>query len=86
MSSQGAIHAAACQANLWGNIVARPSPSLLQPWDIDDKDTSMAYLANSSVATSSNLAFEERGIDRIQSGQNANQFSIKHTTEHFTKV
>jgi hypothetical protein len=53
----------------------------LQPWDIDDGDTSIACLANCSVRTSNNAVFEETGVDRIECNQKTNQFGIKYTTE-----
>jgi hypothetical protein len=69
MSSQCAVHEAACQACLQGNIITWPSPFLSQSWDIDDKDTtSIACVANLSVATANNSVFENKGIDSIKSG------------------
>jgi hypothetical protein len=61
--------------------MARPShPSLLQPWDhADDEHTSVACVANSSIATANNTALlhKDKGNDKIESNQNTNQLGIK---------
>jgi GT2 family glycosyltransferase len=54
---------------------------LSHPWDIDDKDTSIAHVANLGAATANNSVFENMGIDKIESDQKANQLGIKYTTE-----
>jgi hypothetical protein len=57
-----------------------------QPWDIDDKDTNIACVANTSVAAHNNSVLKETGINRIKSDQKANQFGIRYTTEQFAET
>jgi hypothetical protein len=66
--------------------MAHPSPSLLQLWDIDDDDTSIACVSNLSVPTANNTVLEDTSIGKIEFDQKTNQFGIKYTTEQFIET
>jgi hypothetical protein len=63
--------------------MAPTSLSLSQPWDIDDVDTSIAGVANQSVAAGNSTDLEDMGIGQIETNEQTHQFDIKYT-ETFT--